>query len=143
MFNFISYWFWIFLVLYLIIIAFGKYKTKKLPPKQKALATLYYSFVGFGFYVGFLVFFILLGNGFNADVPHNTTDIKEIQNILLEQNLHIFNIKTTLIFFFLFFVADILPTIYGIAKMVMPADNDKILNVNIEEKKPILGLNVE
>ena len=141
-----NYWFWILIYLLAIIIIkiVEYYRTKKLPPKQKELHRLYYAFVEFGCYTVLLVFFFMLRDGFANSSTANTSNLEEIQNILRQQDNHIFNIKITLLFFLMIFLMDLLPAIYNFAKAITPNDSEKILNLDNDnkEKKPILGLNI-
>ena len=110
---------------------------------QKELSRLFYSFVVFGMYIVFLTFFILLDNNTSILIPEKGNDVEELQKIIKEQKAAISSIKTTLYWFFLFFLINLLPAIYNFAKAITPNDIEKTIDLGIQEKKPILGLNSE
>ncbi len=136
-------WFWVFVVLFAFVVIFSNYQTKKLPPMQKELSRLFYSFVFFGMYVVFLTFFFLLDNNTSIFLPNKGNEIEEMQKIIKEQSATISNIKMTIYFFFMFFLTNLLPAIYNFAKAITPNDIEKTVDLEIEDKKPILGLNSE
>ena len=136
MFDFEGYWFWIFFALLAIVAIIGKYKSRKLPPKQKALSELSFSITVFSLMALFLSFGFLT-SGFPTYIPQKIDSLEEAQRILQEQNKILFSAY----FLLLYLLVDLLPAIRNFAKAITPNEEEKTLNLKVEEKKPILGLN--
>ena len=140
MFDFEGHWFWIFFALLAIVAIIGKYKSRKLPPKQKALSELSFSITIFSLMALFLSFGFLT-SGFPTYIPQKIDSLEEAQRILQEQNKILFNFIFSVYFLLLYLLVGLLPAIRDFAKAITPNDEEKTLNLNAEEQKPILGLN--
>lgn len=141
MFSVHNFWYLGLMVVAVTTVMFvGKYKASKLPPKQKALRQLGYSFISFGVIIAFLIFSLPYFDGFDY-VPQEIKNLEEAHKILQKQSKSLEEIRDNLTqlryiiyFFFLFFGMIVLQSIYNFAKAITPND---------EEKKPIFGLNDE
>ncbi len=150
MFDLYSYWSLGCLIGIIGIVSIiGSYKTKNLPPKQKELSQLFYAFAIFGVLTIFLIFGLPLFYDFTF-VPEKINTLDEAQKILAKQNESLEELRDKLdrfryvvYMFLLFFVTSILPSIYNFAKAITPIDNKNILNLDVEDDKPIFGLNNE
>ncbi len=154
MFDLNSYWFWIAASLVAITALLGWYRTKNLPPKQKELSKLFYSFGIFQIIIWYAIFNLLTFKlpflGDLTTVPENINSLEETRKVLQNHNALLKELRETLsgftgIVFFLgiAFINLVLQPIYNFAKAITPDDNEKILDLNIKERKSIFGLNDE
>jgi ubiquinone/menaquinone biosynthesis C-methylase UbiE len=139
MFSIHNFWHLGFLVI--VVAAFsiiGRYKTKNLPPKQKELRQLYYSFITFGIITVFLIFSLPFFYGFDY-VPKEIKDLEEAQRILQNQSKSVEEMrdklsefKDIIYFFFIFFGMTVLQSIYNFAKAITPVEKENMLNLDAD-----------
>ncbi len=110
MFYFEQWWFWMFLGFLAVFFVVIKYKSGKLPPKQKALFELSASTYIFGLIIMVLTFSLLI-SGFSTYIPEKIDSLEEAQKILQEHNKSLYDLKNSIYFFFLYLWMVMFPAI--------------------------------